>query len=214
MGEIEPEMFYAAEDVPAIQAQMDEIIRADWPDRRVEWHLESHGLSIERDKMYRELRGGETAEVQPPASPEPFKRYCYIGWYSMTLMGNQDVYPCYFLLSNQKNTPHIDNMKGKTLSDVWRGPAYRRFRSQMRDFQVLERQVPFFERRATMLERSCATHDACYFTTSMCDEDYYSTADRRLESVRRRPANRARLFGERVCGVCERHLAQRRSRTG
>lgn len=213
LGEIDPAMFYAAEDVPAILAQMGEIIRADWQDRRVECHLKSHGMSVELDKIYRELRGEETTESQPaPAAPAPFNRYCYIGWYSMTLMGNQDVYPCCFLMSNQKNTPHIDNMKGKTLSDTWRGPAYRQFRSQIRDYQVLERQVPFFERRATLLARSCATHDFCPLTTAMCDEDYYAAADRLLEPVRRRPANRARLFGERVGGVCERHLVERRSR--
>lgn len=205
LGEIDQALYYAAEDVPAIYAQLDEIIRADWQERRVECFLESHGLNAELQKTYRELQGQGAGELQPaPAIPAPTDRYCYIGWYSMTLMGNQDVYPCCYLLSNQKNTPHIDNMKDKTLPEVWRGPAYKRFRSQMRDFQVLRRQVPFFDRRATMLARSCATHDGCYLTTGMCDEEFYSEADRRLEPLRSKPVNRVRLFGERAGGVCER----------
>jgi hypothetical protein len=78
----------------------------------------------------------------------------------------------------------------------------------MRDFMLLQRPVPLFERRVKRITSFCASHTACPISSSMCDDAFYEEAERRLERLRRRPltalwrlANRGGRFLERRLGM-------------
>ena len=203
---IKPELYYTQEEMPQVADAMAEIIREDWSQGIVECHLESHGIGKRIRKTYEDLErelGG-----RPQFAPETFNestRYCYIGWYSMTLLGSQAVYPCCYLIPNQV-LPPIGNLTQQTLPELWRGESYTRFRKEMRDFFLLQRQVPLFDRRVKKIDRGCASHTSCPITRSMCDEAFYEEADRRLEAVRRRPGVQLWRLANRVGRRLERQF--------
>ncbi len=209
------EEFYQPQDLPEMEAQLREVLAADRNEGRVICQLESHGLGERVARLQQEQRAGEKVAamagavvpdgVGPP--PDERMRYCYIGWYSMTVMGNQSVYPCCFLIS-EKTLPPLDSLKEKSLSEVWRGEAYRRFRKEMRDYYLLQRPVPLFGQRVKRIAPQCASHSACPITRGMSDDEFYVTADEKLDKIRRQPltqlwrqANRAGRFIQRKLRV-------------
>lgn len=203
---IDPALHYAPEDLPTIVAGMREVLREDWREGRVASHLESHGIGPAIGQVYEELRA-EFGEASP--GPQRFFndaiRYCYIGWYSMTITGSQAVYPCCNLLP-LKAIPPLGNLAEQSLAEVWRGPAFAEFRKEMRDYFILQRQVPLFDKRVKRIGRSCATHNECVLTRSLCDEAFYEEADRRLESQRHQPGNELWRFLNRTGRFLERKL--------
>lgn len=182
-----PEHLFTPADVPGIVAQMRELMREDWAAGTVVSHLESHGVG----DLIAAMRAGLAAELGA-LSPRPAEvidypsRYCYIGWYSMTVLGSQAVHPCCYLLPEQR-IPPLGNLAGASLRELWRGPAYAQFRRELRNYFLLQRPVPFFARRAQRITRTCATHTDCPITRSMCDDAFYAEAERRLAGVRARP---------------------------
>ena len=82
-------------------------------------------------------------------------------------------------------------LAGRTLDEVWRGEAYKRFRAEFRDYYLLGRRLPMHSRRTQYLKPYCASHVECGMTHFLCDDDFYAEADRRLERERRRPATQA-----------------------
>lgn len=203
---IDPALCFTAEDVPSIIDQMRDIIREDWRKGIVESHLDSHGANAAIAQVYDELR----AELggAPPMAPHPVNeqiRYCYIGWYSMTVIGNQAVYPCCYLLPNNV-IPPVDSLKTKSLAEAWRGDRFNLFRKEMRDFFILQRPVPLFDKRVKTIGPSCATHNGCPLGRSLCDEAFFEEADRRLEAVRHQPTQQLWRLANRAGRFMERHL--------
>ncbi|HOR29692.1 MAG TPA: radical SAM/SPASM domain-containing protein [Candidatus Sumerlaeota bacterium] len=200
LWDIDPALYCTPEDVPLILDQLRDVLRADWATGAVESLLDSHGLMGRVARLYEELH----AELggRPPRAPRAIdasNRYCYIGWYSMTIVGNKAVYPCCFLLPN-KSIPALDSLEGKTLGQVWRGDGYRRFRKEMRDYFLLQSRIPWFDKRTRTISSACASHGECGFIPSLSDDAFYEEAERRLQAVRRRPAVRlwrgANQFGQ------------------
>ena len=89
---------------------------------------------------------------------------------------------------------------------MWRGAAYTRLRREMRDFMLLRRRVPLFERRARQITAFCASHFDCPLTRSMADDEFYEEAERRLARLRARPATRVWIFLNRAGRFLERNL--------
>lgn len=206
LWDIAPELYCTQKDVPAILDQMRAIIREDWRDGRVVSQLDSLGLSAKVAEIYTELREefGEPPVVQN--APTDFSnRYCHVGYYTMTVTGAQSVYPCCFLLAEEK-LPPLDTLKGKSVREVWYGERYRRFRQEMRDYQLLQRPVPFFNRRVKTLSPMCASHEKCPMTRGMCDEAFYEAAEAALGGERKRPGVQLWRLVNRAGRLLERKL--------
>lgn len=200
---IAPELELGEDQAEGVVEQMERILAEDAGEGRVINQLESHGIGERVERMRRERQGEAEADDGPEV--DLACHYCYIGWYSMTVLGDESVYPCCFLVPEPK-VGALDNLKGKTVAEVWRGPRFDRFRREMRAWQLLERPVPWFGRRMKTIAPQCATHDQCPVTRGMCDEWFYREADRRLGEVRRRPTVRA----WRLAGRAGRWLERRR----
>ena len=186
----DPSLSYTAEDVPALIDQLRPVLREDWTDGRVECLLWSHGMGPAYGNLCTELErelGPAPAMARAPIDYR--NRYCYIPWYSMTLIGSQVVYPCCFYISDN-SARTLGSLKGKRLAEVWHGPAYQRFRQEMRDFAILQERIPFFSRRVRYLQPRCASHFECPMTSGLCEESFYADADRRLRQERERLATR------------------------
>jgi MoaA/NifB/PqqE/SkfB family radical SAM enzyme len=209
---IDPALQLGAEDVAPILEQMQTILREDRTEGRVLSQLHSCGIGEQVAGMKAALQ----AEANPPAAlvaPAPAlpgggeDRYCYIGWYSMTITGNESVFPCCMLLSADDQPP-LTTLQGKRIAEVWHGEDYTRLRKELRDFIMLQRRLPFFERRHRCIMPQCASHNGCLITNGMCDDPFYADADARAERIRQRPLMQAWRLANRAGRLLERKFGK------
>jgi MoaA/NifB/PqqE/SkfB family radical SAM enzyme len=209
LSDVDRSLYFAPQDVASILDQLRDVIREDWSEGRVEVWLESHGIDAKVRSIYDEM--GRELGGRPSLAPAQFNmgiRYCYIGWYSMTILGTQAVYPCCFLLPFS-GLPALDSLRDKSVQEVWRGAAYARFRKEMRDYFLLKERIPGFDRRVKTITPGCASHGDCPLAPALADEAFFEEADRRLARVRRRPDVAAWRLANHAGRFLERRLAKR-----
>lgn len=186
---IDPALQYDESDVPAIAAQMREIMQDD-NEGRIESLLWSRGAGPAIKAIERELR---------PDKPEPKidfnTRFCFIAWYSMTVIGSEAVYPCCFFFDEPKG---LEDLSGKSLDEVWRGPHYTRLRHEFRRWYLTGIRVPMFSRRHRHMKLACASHSACPLTISLADESFYAMVNERLEKERGKIGSRFKVIPEKL----------------
>jgi radical SAM protein with 4Fe4S-binding SPASM domain len=84
--------------------------------------------------------------------------FCLVGWYSMTVNANGDAVTC-CILQDHKNAV-LGSIHASSLAEIWRGPAYERFRRELREIMARRGDVDGFS-HACMVEGLCAQKDAC-----------------------------------------------------
>ena len=110
-------------------------------------------------------------------------RYCYIGWYSTTIRGNGDVFPC-CMLQQVPDYPVLGNVKEKPFREIWLGEAYENFRRELRMIAIQRGEV----REPNKLIHTkpiCIAENECPLLHAMCDDGFYSDMNSQLERERR-----------------------------
>ncbi|MCE5228419.1 radical SAM protein [bacterium] len=189
---IDPALQYDETDVPAIAAQMKEVFQEDLTEGRAENLLWSRGAGPAILAVQNELR----PEV-PPLEVDVQTRYCYIAWYSMTIIGSEAVYPCCYLFDDPAGRP-LDDLRNRSLSEVWRGPHYTRLRGEFRRWYLLKARVPMFSRRMRHMKFMCASHTGCPMSISLADDAFYAAMDARLAPIRNRLSTRIKTLPDRL----------------
>ena len=83
--------------------------------------------------------------------------FCLIGWYSTSINANGDVVPCCIL--QDRKTAVLGNIRDRALREVWEGPAYRRFRAELRE--VMARRGEGVPPGACVVEEVCVGKGLC-----------------------------------------------------
>lgn len=111
--------------------------------------------------------------------------HCFFGWYSATIRGNGDMYPCCLLLSPEY-TP-IGNASGGRFSDQWTGPGFTRLRVEMRSV-LLRNPAKFDPDTYRVIKKQCVEPGLCFLKNMYFrgDEDFYTRLGRALTWARRR----------------------------
>lgn len=106
-------------------------------------------------------------------------KFCYIGWYSATIRGNGSVYPC-CILQQDPHYPPLGNILERPFREIWRGPAYRAFRRELRAIALQQGKI---ENPSRMLyTRSyCVAETECPLLYALCDEEFYASMKARLD---------------------------------
>lgn len=187
---IDPALNYSESDVPAIAAQMRGIMKSD-TEGRVENLLWSRGAGPAILAIQNELH---------PEAPAPRidieTRFCFIAWYSMAIIGSEAVYPCCFLFNDRAS--RVDDLRNRSLNDVWRGPNYSRLRAEFRRWYLLKMRVPMFSRRNQFLKYNCASHTDCPMSYSLADEAFYAAMEKRLAPIRAAFSTRLKAIPEKT----------------
>jgi len=132
--------------------------------------------------LYREHRSKELP--RPPGI-----EYCYIGWYSMTIRGNGDVFPCCWLMPDGK-IPPLGNINKETIHEIWCGRNFLRFRQEMRSAMIIQDKPPFQARLSRFTLPLCREHDACPMASQMADTPFYIKVHEQLEKIRHKPLHK------------------------
>lgn len=170
-------------DLPAIKAQLREIIAEDCRSGENRLHFE---LSNELDLHH--FTYAEQASHKPPFSenfPEfrradPRTEYCYTGWYTTSISAVGKVFPC-FQYHNMENKA-VGDLRESGLDEIWRGDRYDEFRRQIRKLVMLRGRMEPSDKYNKYIEHKCAECDGCQYNHNLATPEFYERATRRLQS--------------------------------
>jgi hypothetical protein len=113
---------------------------------------------------------------------------CFFGWYSVTVRGTGELYPCCMLLNpNYRPLGTVGAGEGRSFREHWLGERFARLRSEMRDLLVAGGRILYSKRRFRELAPACVIPGACglknmYFRA---DEAFYRDLGAALDERRR-----------------------------
>ncbi len=84
--------------------------------------------------------------------------FCLVGWYSMTINANGDAVTCCILQDHRSAV--LGNVGRSSLSEIWSGAAYERFRGELREIMARRGRISDFG-HACAVEGVCAEKGAC-----------------------------------------------------
>lgn len=84
--------------------------------------------------------------------------FCFAGWYSMAVNANGDAVTCCIL--QDRPSAVLGNIHRQSLEEIWNGPAYGRFRGELREIMARKGKVPGFEHACSVVG-ICAETGAC-----------------------------------------------------
>ncbi len=87
-----------------------------------------------------------------------FHEFCLAGWYGMTLNANGDAVTCCILQDHKSAI--LGNIHRQSLSEIWLGEDYRRFREELTEIMARRGDVSDFS-GACHVEGLCAKKGAC-----------------------------------------------------
>ena len=104
-----------------------------------------------RERGRRFLAGRESRKLSS------LHEFCLIGWYSTAINANGDVVPCCIL--QDRKSAVLGNIRDRRLREVWEGPAYRRFRAELRE--IMARRGAGLPSGACVVEEVCVGKGLC-----------------------------------------------------
>lgn len=104
------------------------------------------------------LRGLASSGARRAAEAARLHEFCLVGWYSLTVNANGDVVTCCILQDHK--TAVLGSIHRGSLAEIWSGPAYERFRRELREIMARRGAVDDFGHACTV-EGVCAQKDAC-----------------------------------------------------
>ena len=115
------------------------------------------------------LRGLVTRGRKRESEAASLHEFCLVGWYSTTINANGDVVTC-CILQDRKGAV-LGNIEAQSLSEVWHGEAYERFRGELREVMARRGRVADFG-GARCVESICAEKDACPARSYYWSDDF------------------------------------------
>ncbi|HVR07828.1 MAG TPA: radical SAM/SPASM domain-containing protein [Thermoanaerobaculia bacterium] len=122
--------------------------------------------------------------LAPAASFRERDGQCFFGYYTATIRGNGDLYPCCMLMHPDYRP--LGNALTGSFADHWQGPAFARLRTEMRELLLRGGRMFFRRGRFRTLGRQCVAAHQCglknmYFRH---DEEFYADLARALDAKR------------------------------
>jgi MoaA/NifB/PqqE/SkfB family radical SAM enzyme len=184
-----------------------EILLADREARRIQMELPFATWNAMIDEIKAGLGYRDTPLFPIASSFERKNGHCFFGWYTATIRGNGDLYPCCLLMS--KDYEPLGNATRGSFSDHWNGPAFSRLRQEMREVLLDGDRAVYDFRRHRAIRPQCVKEGLCWLKNMYFrgDEEFYRDLGEALEEARererwavlsRRALRRGRAWGGRL----------------
>jgi MoaA/NifB/PqqE/SkfB family radical SAM enzyme len=191
---IDPRVLLHPTDGEKLRPYLEEILRRD---------RDCHRLQIDFpvpqwNAMVAEIRQQLSDSREPPgfstaASFEEKNGHCFFGWYTATIRGNGDLYPCCLLMFPDYKP--LGNALNGRFVDQWNGPSFSRLRQEQRDVFLAGEQARFDPAKFETLRPQCVEQGKCYLKNLYFrgDEAFYQELGEALERARTWPGWRTWL---------------------
>ena len=175
-----------ADDAPAIRPYLTEILERDKADRRLQIDFPIREWSALYAEVQRELRYPDAPPLFPTAASfRESNGHCFFSWYTATIRGNGELYPCCLLM--QPDYKPLGNALNGRFVDHWNGPAFTQMRKEQRDVFLAGEKAAFDPTRYQILRPQCVEHGACWLKNIYfrADEAFYADLAAALDAARR-----------------------------
>jgi MoaA/NifB/PqqE/SkfB family radical SAM enzyme len=191
---IDPEILLGLQDGEALRPLLEEILRRDREAGLLQMYFPIH----EWNAMVAAIKAEQAYPSEIPLFPtapsfQEKNGQCFFGWYTATIRGNGDLYPC-CLLMLPDYVPLGNALNGRFV-DHWNGPSFGRLREEQREVLLAGDKAVYEPDRHRVIRRQCVEHGACWLKNIYFrgDEAFYAELGRTLEDLRRHPGLKARL---------------------
>jgi len=187
LGRIAESVLLGPGDAEPLRPYLTAILERDRFDRRLQIDFAMPEWQALYAAIQRELGCADDPELFPTASTFREKNgHCFFGWYTATVRGNGDLYPCCLLM--QPGYEPLGNALNGRFVDHWNGPAFTQMRREQRDVFLAGDRAVFDPERYHVLRPQCVEHGACWLKNVYfrADEEFYADLARALDAARRR----------------------------
>lgn len=208
LGRIDEGLLLGAEDTERLRPGLAEVLRADLDDKTLHLAFPVGEWNALVAELKRGLGYGAEGAGFPVASTFRHENgACFFSWYTATIRGNGDLYPCCLLM--QPGYPPMGNALQGRFRDHWKGPVFARMRQEQRTVLLEGFAARYDPSRHRVLKRECVEHGLCWLKNVYFrgDADFYRELGEALDRARRRERWKA-LPGRIVRGL-RRRLAGR-----
>ncbi len=186
LGRIAQEILLGPGDAEQLRPYLTAILERDKLDRRLQIDFAYPEWQAVHAAIERELGYDDEPALFPTASSYREKNgHCFFGWYTATIRGNGDLYPCCLLM--QPDYKPLGNALNGRFVDHWNGPAFTQMRREQRDVFLAGDRARFDPKRYQILRPQCVEHGACWLKNMYfrADESFYADLGRALAGARR-----------------------------
>jgi MoaA/NifB/PqqE/SkfB family radical SAM enzyme len=179
-------LFEEKADGEALRPYLEEVLREDRDDGKLQICFPFQAWNIMAEEIRKQI-AEPAREVFPTASSfREVNGQCFFGWYTATIRGNGELYPCCMLL-NPEYKPLGNTLQG-TFQSHWLGPKFTKMREEMREVMLRGGRMFYRPGRFETLKRQCVEPSLCglknmYFRG---DEEFYAELGTEMERLRRR----------------------------
>ena len=202
---IDASILLRSEDAELLRHPLEEVLLADRDAGAAQIYFPYPDWNGMLEEIKRMVGYGSPPELYPIApSFREENGHCFFGWYTATVRGNGDLYPCCLLMS--PDYAPLGNAINGRFTDHWNGPAFTRMRREMREV-FLAPKVAYTPERFQVLRRQCVEPGMCYLKNMYFrgDEGFYRELGAALDEVRHRERWKTRVREAA-------HFARRKSR--
>ncbi len=187
-------------DADALRPLLEEVLRRDRDAGLLQMFFPVPAWNAMVEEIRREIGALPPPALFPTApSFREQNGQCFFGWYTATIRGNGDLYPCCLLMFPDYKP--LGNALDGRFADHWNGPAFRRLREEQREALLAGEQARFDPARHRIIRPQCVEYGACWLKNIYFrgDDAFYRQLAETLEEARRHPGfrNRVRSLWER-----------------
>lgn len=189
---IDEDVLLTTGDRDLVRPLVEEILRRDREERLLHIDFAIDGWN-EMLRSARESAKYEPAPRFPTASSFREKNGgCFFGWYTATVLGNGDVYPCCLLV--QPDYQPLGNVYETPFREQWTGPAFETMRAEMREVLVNGSSMIYWPGRFQRVDKACVQPHYCWLKNMYFrgDETFYEDLSTALDQARK---NEVRWIG-------------------
>jgi MoaA/NifB/PqqE/SkfB family radical SAM enzyme len=191
---IDPEVLLHPDDGEKLRPHFEEILERDRESQRlqIDFPVPSWNAMLVEIKE-RLSYPPEIPRFPTAASFQERNGHCFFSWYTATVRGNGDLYPCCLLMFPDYKP--LGNALNGRFVDHWNGPLFARMREEQREVFLAGDKATFDPKKFQILRRQCVEPGLCYLKNLFFrgDEAFYKELGEALEASRRRPGWRAWL---------------------
>src|SRR5262249_31961576 len=181
LGRIDPQVLLHPDEGEKLRPYFEEVLRRDKEERRIQMDFPEPRWSAILADIRRQL--GYVPVIRFPIAKTFAEKngHCFFGWYTATIRGNGDLYPCCLLMFPDYKP--LGNALNGRFVDQWNGPAFTRMRQEQRDVFLAGESAAFDPKKFKVLLPQCVEHGQCFLKNLFFrgDEAFYKELGEALD---------------------------------
>ena len=179
-------LFDEKADGEALRPHLEEVLKADREAGKLQIFFPFQAWNIMADEIRRQIAEPPREVFATAPSFREINGQCFFAWYTATVRGNGELYPCCMLLSPEYKP--LGNALEGTFQSHWQGPRFAKMREEMREVMLRGGRMFYRPGRFETLKRQCVEPSLCGLKNMFFrgDEAFYAELGAEMDKLRRR----------------------------